>query len=282
MPPELLSIFAGLASAVTYGAGDFSGGYASRRSRATMVVLVSQFSGLLILLLLALLQRAPLPPASDLLAAGIAGTLGTIGLVQYYQELSRGRMGVIAPLTAVVTVTIPVLYGSLSLGLPSPSQLVGMLLALAAIYLITRAGSHAPVTRRDLGIVLVMGALFSVFLVTIGTVSARSIFWPLIASRAASASFLLLFLLLNRRGSLTVVSGDRLALMAFVGLLDIAGSSLFALSSAMGRLDIASVLASLYPAVTVLLARFVLSEPINGRQWLGILVAVAAIILITL
>lgn len=280
LPTELLAVAAGLASAASYGAGDFTGGFASRRYEPILVVLASQFAGLAILLAVSVVLRLPLPPGSDLGAAGVAGALGTIGLVRFYRELSAGRMGVIAPLTAVVTVTIPVLFGTLTAGLPTPNQFAGILLALAAIWFITRAGRHTRATWRDLGVVFFMGALFSVFLVTIGTVSERSITWPLVASRAASV-LLLLIVIAARRGPPVAAVRDRLPLMAFIGLLDIGGSSLFALSSALGRLDVAAVLASLYPAVTVLLARSILAEEINGRQWFGLAAAVASIVLIT-
>jgi drug/metabolite transporter (DMT)-like permease len=278
---ELLAILAGLGSAVGFGVGDFGGGLASRRTNPYLVVLVGQITGVVALLLIAFWQSPPLPPTADLLAAAVAGIMGTLGVVRFYGELARGRMGVVAPLTAVVTVTIPVLFGSLTEGLPQPTHLVGILLAVASIWLITQSSVGAPVTLRDLANILLMGLLFSIFIVVIGTISDRSIVWPITASRSASIPILIAIVAFTRGRGIAVTRGQ-MPLLVFVGLLDVCGSGLFAVSSALGRLDIAAVITSLYPAVTVLLARTILSEEINGRQWAGIALALAAIALITI
>jgi drug/metabolite transporter (DMT)-like permease len=284
---ELLAILAGLASAIGYGAGDFGGGYASRRTDALLVVLVSNSTGLVLILLIAFFLAEPLPPAADLLAAAAAGTLGTIGLVRFYQELAGGKMGVIAPSVAVVTVSIPVLFSAISEGMPKTSQIAGILLAIMAIWLITREGTtrdrdeKSALTLRDMAVILVIGLMFSAFLVTIGTVSERSIAWPLVAARGVSILFVILFLALSGRWG-SSVPRSQLKLLGGIGFLDVGGSVMFALSSALGRLDIAAVVTSLYPAVTVLLARIMLSEELGSRQWLGIGLALLAIVLITI
>lgn len=281
MDYQLLAVLAGLASSVSYGASDFGGGVASRRSDAYTVVLVSQCAGMVLLLLIAIQRAEPLPPTTDLIASALAGALGTLGLVRFYRELSGGRMGIIAPATAVVTVTIPVLFSAITEGLPQANQVAGILLAIVAIWLITRSGSQAAITPRDMASILMMGLLFSIFLVTIGTVSERSIIWPLVASRTASIALVVAILALTRRRSLRIPR-DQLPGMTIIGFLDVGGSGFFAISSLLGRLDFAAVLASLYPAVTVLLARVILSEQVARRQWLGIAVALAAIVLITI
>lgn len=277
---EFLALMAGLASAASWGVGDFSGGLASRRNDAITVVLVSQIVGLVILLLVAISVGQPVPPAMDLLAAALAGVLGTIGLVRFYRELSLGRMAIVAPLTAVVTVTIPVLFSAITEGLAEPIQGVGIALAILAIWLITRSGGRTVVSKRDLGSILLMGVLFSIFLITIGTVSERSVVWPLVTSRSASIALLSVAVFLTRRGSFSVPR-NQLPIMSLIGVLDIGGSGLYAIASSLGRLDVAAVLASLYPAVTVLLARFFLSEQLGRAQWAGVVAALSAIVLIT-
>ena len=278
---QVLAVFAGLASAVSYGVSDFGGGMASRRSDAYSVVMVSQCAGMILLLLVAFMLSEPLPPTADLFASAVAGVLGTIGLVRFYRELSGGRMGIIAPATAVVTVTIPVLFSAATEGLPQPNQIAGILLAIAAIWLVTRSGNETTVTLRDMASILVIGLFFSSFLVTIGTVSERSIVWPLVASRTASIAAVVIFLAVTRRASFTVAR-SQLPFVSLVGILDVSGSGFYALATTLGRLDIAAVVASLYPGVTVLLARGVLDEQISRRQWLGIAIALAAIVLITI
>jgi drug/metabolite transporter (DMT)-like permease len=277
-----LALFTGLASAVCYGASDFGGGFASRRREAMMVVLVSQAAGMVLLLLITFFLNEPLPPTADLFASAAAGMLGTIGLVRFYQELALGRMGIIAPAVAVVTVAIPVLFSATTEGLPQANQVVGILLAILAIWLITRSGNHeAAITLRDMAVILVIGLMFSSFLVTIGTVSERSVTWPLVASRVASIAIILVFLGFSGRWS-TSVPRSQILMLSLIGFLDVGGSFFYAISSALGRLDMAAVVASLYPGVTVILARVVLSEEIGNKQWLGIAMALAAIVLITL
>jgi drug/metabolite transporter (DMT)-like permease len=287
MSSELLAILAGLASAIGYGAGDFGGGYASRRTDALLVVLVSNSAGLVLLLLIAFLLAEPLPPAADLVAAAAAGTLGTIGLVRFYQELAGGKMGVIAPSVAVVTVAIPVLFSALSEGMPKTNQIAGIFLAILAIWLITRKGAtrkreqKSAFTMRDMAVIVVIGLMFSAFLVTIGTVSERSIAWPLVAARSVSILSVILFLTITGRWG-SSVPRSQLKLLSGIGFLDVGGSAMYALSSSLGRLDIAAVVTSLYPAMTVLLARIMLSEELGSRQWLGIGLALVAIVLITI
>jgi drug/metabolite transporter (DMT)-like permease len=278
-----LAIFTGLASAICYGASDFGGGFASRRREAMMVVLVSQAAGMvLLLLLITFFLNEPLPPTADLFASAAAGMLGTIGLVRFYQELALGRMGIIAPAVAVVTVAIPVLFSATTEGLPQANQVAGILLAILAIWLITRSGNdEAAITLRDMAVILLIGLMFSSFLVTIGTVSERSVTWPLVASRFASIAIILVFLALKGRWGASVPR-SQIPMLSLIGFLDVGGSFFYAISSALGRLDMAAVVASLYPGVTVILARVVLSEEIGNKQWLGIAMALAAIVLITL
>jgi drug/metabolite transporter (DMT)-like permease len=281
MSPGLLAILAGFVSAISYGASDFGGGYASRRNDALMVVLVSQVAGMVLISLIAFFLAEPLPSTADLLASATAGVLGTIGLVRFYQELAGGRMGVIAPSVAVVTVTIPVFFSALTEGMPRSNQIVGIFLAILAIWLVTSERKQPyAISLRDIAVILVIGLMFSAFLVTIGTISERSIIWPLIASRSASILSVILVLVFSRRWK-SPMPRDQLPMLSVVGFLDVGGSAFYALSSSLGRLDIAAVIASLYPAVTVLLARVILSEEIGLRQWLGIGMALAAIVIIT-
>ena len=280
MPPELLAVFFGLASAASWGVGDFGGGFATKRTRALSVVFFAQLTGLVVLLATAVYTRAPVPPVRDLFLAAGAGCISALGLIRFYQELANGRMGVVAPLTSLVTASLPVLFSIALIGPPAPAQLVGFGLGLLAVLLISRSGEGGRVRPADLGVILFMGTAFGVFFIVIGSVSKNSVLWPLIASRTASLLLLLfLFLLTRQRPS---APRDQWPLLLMVGLMDIGGSGLYALATSVGRLDIAAVLASLYPAVTVLLARAVLDERLNAGQWLGVVAALLAIIFITL
>ncbi|MEZ4592534.1 MAG: EamA family transporter, partial [Chloroflexota bacterium] len=123
--PELLAVAYGLASAAVWGAGDFSGGFATRRGNVYTVVLLSQVVGLVGLLGLALLLEGPLPPVRDLLFGALAGLAGVVGVLALYTGLARGRMGVVAPTTAVLSAAIPVIVGIVTEGIPPILVLVG-------------------------------------------------------------------------------------------------------------------------------------------------------------
>ncbi len=274
----MLAILFGLASALSWGAGDFSGGLAAKRSDVYGVVILSQLLGISLLVGLALLLAESLPSPRDMLLGGLAGTFGSIGLVALYRGLARGPMGVVAPVAALVSAAVPVLWAACAQGLPSQPQQLGFGLALAAVWFVSRPQAETPFRLQQLGLPLVAGLGFGLFLIAIGQVSASAVLWPLVAARAASLSLLLLFTRLVRPRRLP--ARQHLPIVALVGLFDTGGNAFFALAAQAGRLDVAAVLGSLYPAATVLLARTVLQESISRRQWLGIALALVAVALI--
>ncbi|MAT99453.1 MAG: EamA family transporter [Anaerolineaceae bacterium] len=284
--PELLAVAYGLASAAVWGAGDFSGGLATKRGNVYVVVTLSQLVGLVCLLALALLLEGALPPARDLLFGALAGLAGVVGILALYSGLARGRMGVVAPTTAVLSASIPVIVGILTEGIPPVLVLVGFGLAVTAVWLLSGGGKADGIRRDELGLALLAGLGFSLFFVFIDQLSTGAIFWPLTAARVASVPLLLLFILGRRtwQGSITTTPLPRnlLPIIALSGILDSGGNYFFALATQSGRLDIAAVLASLYPASTVLLARLILKETLGPRQWLGVGVALVALVLIAL
>ncbi|MCB9009323.1 MAG: DMT family transporter [Ardenticatenaceae bacterium] len=282
--PELLAVAYGLASAAVWGAGDFSGGLASKRGNVYVVVLLSQIVGLLCLLTLALLLEGALPSARDLLFGALAGLAGVIGILALYAGLARGRMGVVAPMTAVFSASIPVIVGIVTEGVPPILVLVGFVLAVTAVWLLSGGGKADGIRRDELGLALLAGFGFALFFVFIDQISAGVVFWPLTAARSASVPLLFIFLFSRRWPAAVWKMPARsvLPIVALSGILDSGGNYFFALATQSGRLDIAAVLASLYPASTVLLARLVLKETLGPRQWLGVAVALAALILIAL
>jgi drug/metabolite transporter (DMT)-like permease len=278
MSLEILGAVFGLVAAASWGTGDFSGGLAARRSHAYLVVIVSGTVGLLLLIGLALLLAEPLPSPTDLAWGGAAGIAGAIGLVSMYHGLAVGRMGVVAPVTAVVTATIPLLLGLCLEGIPARQQLLGFGLALVAVWLISRTGDGAGVQMGELRLPLVAGLGFAFFLIVIGRVSETAVLWPLAAARLASTGVLLIVAALVRPSDKPAAS--QLPLMALAGLFDTGGNAFYALAAQVGRLDTAAVLSSLYPAFTVLLARFLLKERLTHQQWAGVTAALVAVVLI--
>lgn len=276
--PALLGAVFGLASAVGWGAGDFSGGLASRRSPVFFVVLVSELSGVMILLGLALLQAEPVSRPADLLWAGFAGIIGTLGLLALYRGLATNPMGVVAPVSAVVTAVVPLLFGFRLEGIPGTSQLLGFAIAIFAVWLISRPPQGGKVRLRDLGLPILAGLGFGIFLITIDHVSDSAVLWPLVSARFASLTMLFVFVAFTRHRQWPAFR--HLPLMILAGLCDVGGNTFYALAAQAGRLDTAAVLSSLFPAVTVVLARTVLKERLSRQQWLGVAVAMVAVVLI--
>ena len=278
----------GLASALSWGAGDFSGGYASKKSSTYTVVLVSQIVGGLLLVGLALLFREPMTNLPTMLMGGVAGVAGMIGILALYAGLAQGRMGVVAPLTAVISATLPIILSAFTEGLPSVTTLIGFGMALIAVWFLSAGGNQGGVTRQELLLAVIAGAGFSLFFILIDRVSETAVFWPLVGARVASVSVIGLYMIFKGVGkrplrpSSVQASSSQLPIIALAGVLDAGGNAFFALATQAGRLDVAAVLASLYPASTVMLAWFILKERLERFQWVGVAAALFALILISI
>jgi drug/metabolite transporter (DMT)-like permease len=191
-------IILGLASAASWGAGDFSGGLATKRTSVYSVVVISQFVSLLLLSLSAILIPEGSITIQDLVIGGIAGVCGAAGLVALYIGLARGPMGVVAPVTGVVAAFVPVFFGMLSEGLPPLGKAVGFLVALFAVWMISQSDQQNKIRLIDLGLPVFAGLGFGIFYILIDQVSANAIFWPLVSARGASILLVLILGLLNR------------------------------------------------------------------------------------
>ena len=275
----MASVIFGLASALSWGAGDFSGGLATKRAPVYGVVIVSQIIGVLLLVGLALALSERIPPPVQLMWGGVAGLGGGLGLVALYSALASGRMGVAAPVSAVVAAVIPVGFGLLTEGWPTALRLSGFGLALAAVWFISRP-DEAGLRARDLGLPLIAGLGFGLFFVALDHANDEGVLWPVVAARLASASLLTVMARLTRQPYLP--GREYLGLIALSGVLDTGGNAFYALAARLGRLDVAAVLGSLYPASTVWLAWLILKERLTRLQWVGVIAALAAIVLITL
>jgi drug/metabolite transporter (DMT)-like permease len=276
---QSLAVVYGLCSAIAWGAGDFSGGLATRRLSVLLVVLWSQFIGAGTLIALALTFRETLPQLRFMIYGGLGGVVGVFGLVALYRGLAFGRMGIVAPLSALTAAVIPVVIGAFQEGLPTVIQLAGFALAVLAIWTLSYTRKEGKPQFQEWTHALAAGVGFGLFFVFIDRASGQGVLWPLVAARAASIFFMLCLVLLRR--DFAAPSASHLTLLVLVGICDAAGNAFFALASRIGRLDISAVLASLYPAATVLLAWVLLRERMLPRQWAGVALATAALVMIS-
>ncbi len=266
----------GLTSALVWGAGDFLGGLSSRRSSVLGALLVNESSGFMVLLACAFGFQEPLPSFAQIAWSVAAGLVGVIGLGALYWGLASARASIVAPVSAVIAALLPAAYSAMTIGLPSPNQQVGFFIALGAIVLVSYSNQGIG-ELHALGLAFIAGVGFGLFFIFIHQGSAGSTFFPLVFSRGVSIP-LVLALLLWRRAPLPSKRVMPLALVS--GMFDAGGNIFFLLATQFGRLDVATILSSLYPASTVILSRLVLGERTTRLQQLGVVAALIAIALI--
>lgn len=293
-----MAIILALATAVTYGIGDFFGGLATRRAQVVQVVAWSHVVGgvgaLAASLLLA--DRFDIGDVGLGIAGGIFGVVG-VGLL--YRRLAVGPMSVVAPLTAITAAIVPGAWGVAGGERFSPIGWLGLVLALAAVVLVSLTsqqpgGETGPgVTTQVVAESLAAGVGFGVLFIFFDATGADSAPWPVAGARAVTSVLLLGFLFvaarspgrsataMNRGG---VLPGDRgaLLLIALTGLADTTANVTFLFATNAGRLALVSVLAALYPVSTVILARVVLAERMTRPQAIGFGAAMTATALLSI
>ncbi len=276
----MLSILFGLSSALAWGAADFTGGIASKRSNVFGVVIGAEGFGMVLFAVLALAFREPVPPLQTWLWGCASGLSGGFGLLLLYQALSHGRMSVAAPVSAVIAAIIPVVVGAIVDGLPGVWTFAGIFLALAAVWLIARGEGgriNAAIRLNEITLPLIAGVVFGMYFVFMHEASQEAFFWPIVASRLASTIGILGYALVIHKP--WGPERKHWPLIALSGLLDVSGNAFYVLGGQIGRLDVAAVLGSLYPGSTVLLAGLFLRERLSRPQLAGILIALIAIVL---
>ena len=268
-----------LLASLAWGVGDFLGGLKSRVLPVLVVMAVSQPFGLAALAI-AVAVRGTGPPGPEVAWAALASVFGTLGLVAFYRGMATGAISVVVPLAAVAA-AIPVMWGLAQGDHVSFLQDLGFVAALGGGVMasLERGGERARfATGTGWALLALLG--FGCYYIPLHASAAHDWLWPSFVFRATSVTLVWSALLVSR-GRVTGVR-PHLAALAAVGLLDTGGNTLFAAaSSSHGLLSVVSVLASLYPAVTVLLARLVLGERVERSQELGVLVTLAGVILIS-
>lgn len=276
MNAAIASIVFGLTSALVWGAGDFLGGLSSRRSSVLGALLINESSGLLILIACAFLFQEPFPSNVQIGWGIAAGLAGTVGLGALYWGLSSARASIVAPVSAVIAALIPAVYTAVTIGLPDTTKQLGFAVAIAAIILVSYSNQGVG-EMHALGLAVLAGLGFGLFFIFIHQSGDGGTFFPLVFARGVSIP-IVLGIVLWRRSPLP--SRSVLPTAVASGILDAGGNVFFLLSTQFGRLDVATILASLYPASTVVLSRIVLGERTVRLQQLGVVAALIAIVLI--
>jgi len=282
----LLSILYGIASAATWGAADFIGGLASKRTSPYRVLFLAEIAGLIPFTALALLTREPIPSTLDLLWGAISSLVGLAGLTILYRALADGQMTIAAPVSALFAALIPVIFGFFTLGAPSLATFGGFILAFLAVWLISqtdKANWRFPLrglrSFADLRLPLFSGLFFGLYFIVIHRATLNAFFWPLVMARFAGFAAFGLYALITRQPAMP--PRDVWGFCIVNGVIDIGGNAFYILSAQTGRIDVAAVLGALYPASTVLLAWIFLKEKINWTQTFGVILALIAIVLFT-
>lgn len=282
-----------LASAMIWGTSDFVGGVVARRLPASAVVLLSHGLSLLMLVSLAVALRSPLPDRTSALFGLTGGLACGTGVIVLYKALALGGMGLTAAVSGVIAAVLPVLWGFATEGLPTGIQVAGIGLAAASIWMIARSPGAAS-SRQGVLLGAVAGASFGALFILLKLAGRGGVLWPLACSRAVSSALAALVTWFNRRRTVETpvptrtrsgwpvwLSASLLGLVAMTGIFDASGNSFYILATRLGRLDIAAVLSSLYPASTILLAALLLKERTTRSQTFGIALALVAVVLIS-
>jgi drug/metabolite transporter (DMT)-like permease len=277
-----------LVAAGFWGVGDFSGGMGVRTAgggvgAALRVVLLSHMTSFSVLLIAAFALGDPFPHGR-LLAWGLAaGVAGGTSLSAFYIALSRGAMGASAAISGVLAAAIPAVVSMLADGTPGWRKGIGFLVAGLAIWMIA-AGDAAHEDTSTTWLAIGAGAGFGLYFVALKYAGAGGVIWPMTSARMGSISTCALILLGLRGAGLDAspvrISRRVVGWVLSTALFDTSGNLIFILATRAGRLDVAAVLASLYPASTILLAAWVMKERPTRRQGLGMVVAVVAVVLI--
>jgi drug/metabolite transporter (DMT)-like permease len=285
---QVMVILLGLAAALLYGGGDFLAGMASRRTHVLTVLMLAETAGVIVALAVAAMSPGPARLAGLAWGAS-AGLVGGLGLIIFYTGLATGPMSVVAPVSGLVSTVLPVGVALAEGERPGVGVYAGALLCLVAIVLASSAGGtraarsprrHGP-GRAAIAFGIAAGTSFGLFFLLISNAGQSGELWPVAAARIGELAVVLAAAAVVRR-SLRPRQGDGRFLLAAAGagVIDVVANICYVAATRTGMFGLAVVLASLYPGVTVLLARLVLGERLHWLQRAGLGLAAIGILLV--
>lgn len=272
-------------AAATYGVADWFGGHGARRMEALAVTLCGQTASLAFVAVTVGVLADPVRGLGWGAAGGLAGVLG---LVCFYTALAGGSMTVVAPVTAVVSLSVPVVVGVALGDRPGRLAWVGIGLAVAAVALVggVVGAAHLPVRRRELTFAVLGGTGFGLIFVCLAQAPDDAGMWPLLAARVASVSTAgTLLVAARRRAGRTVTDGwvrRGVALGVVAGLLDMTANISYLIATRHGLLSVVGVVTSLYPVSTIVLAMGLDGERVSRSQFAGMALAAGAVACVSL
>jgi drug/metabolite transporter (DMT)-like permease len=279
-----------LASAAIWGTSDFVGGIAARRLPSPAVVTLSHSLSLVVLVSLALIHASAWPDTPSAVYGALAGLACGTGVMVLYKALALGGMGLTAAVSGVLAAVLPVLWAFATEGLPRVPQIAGIVLAAVAIWMIARAPG-SPSSKQAIWLGAAAGVSFGCLFILLKLAGRGGVLWPLAWSRIASATLaaVVTWIGTRRSDSTQIDSRPRLSwpgwavlgLIAIAGIFDASGNTFYTIATRLGRLDIAAVLSSLYPAATIVLAAALLKERTTWSQAAGMALALVAVVLIS-
>jgi drug/metabolite transporter (DMT)-like permease len=284
-------VLLGLAAAVLYGSGDFLGGMATRRAHVLTVLTLVETAGVIVAVAVAVLSGGPASLPG--LAWGFsAGVIGGLGLIVFYVGLAAGPMSVVAPVSGLVATVLPVAVALAEGERPGAGVYAGATLCLVAIVLASSAGETSGPARtgsahppRRLGRAIAYGTAsglaFGLFFLLIRNAGQSGEVWPVAAGRIGELAIVLAAAAVLRPGLLRGIGGSIPLVAAAAGVIDVVANLCYVAATRTGSFGLAVVLASLYPGVTVLLARVVLGERLRWIQRVGLGLAAIGILLVT-
>ena len=273
-PANYLPAAYSLTAVGVWGASDFLGGVGARRANAFLFTAIVHISGMVLMGTMALMTHAPFPGNASLVWSLIAGAVGGTALALFYRSLASGNMGLVAPVAAVVGAAIPTIVAAFTEGFPGYRHALGFIVAGIGVWLISRAEGDSG-RPEGLGMAVLAGIGFAGFYLCIHQAGDASALWAAGCSRVGSLFVTGAMVLFGRH--LRAVATPVLGIAIVAGILDITGSAVFIRAAQIGRLDDAVVLSSLYPAVTVVLARIFLHEHFSRARTIGMVAALAAV-----
>ncbi|MDX9864852.1 MAG: DMT family transporter [Anaerolineaceae bacterium] len=279
---SFFGMFLALSASGLIGASDFCGGLASRRGGELRVTVVTNIAGVSLLIFLSFIWREAMLSWNDVVWCILAGICGALAIIFIYRAFTMGSTAAVAPIAGVIGAALPAIFGMITEGLPVFSQLLGFVVALPGIVLVsmTQTTSIEKAKKEASLLAVLSGVAAAGFFTFLAQVASEAVVLPsLIAKSASLGTALLLVLLRPKQGD--EVSFRQISPIAILGgVMDATASALFVFAQQLTRLDVAVVLTSLYPASTIMLAYLIQKEKISHRQWMGVGLCLAAIVLI--